>query len=596
MKKAKYFFSLFLRAELRKGIWVLALAFLVALFEIIGVASIMPFFAIIGNPKSIQTNKTLHSIYNTFHFKSSQEFILALGVAMVVFIFISNFIRAFSVAVNNRYISVLRHSLQSRLLISYISQPYRYFLHKNTSELSKVMWNDTDCVISYVVTPFLQMATNIILLVFVTLFISIVQLKIALSIFSFVAVITLIFILFVKRKRNNSVVERGVAMKSSYITLNEVLGGIKDVKVFQTEESFITRFSASNRRYGQLWAKSATFSQTPKFLLESIAFGSLIAITLVILYTYNGDMGLVLPILVLYAFAGYKIIPAVQIIFVGIASLKQGWPSVGIIHDDLALVEALQKHPPFEDDLHFNHELKMQDVSFRYAGSERNILNHINLSIPCNSTIGIVGGTGAGKTTLIDILLGLHESYDGKILSDDVVIDGTNVGKWKEMIGYVPQTIFLTDASIAENIAFGQGADKIDMKEVVKAAETAKLHDFINNELPEGYQTIVGERGVRLSGGQRQRLGIARALYRNPRILILDEATSALDNQTESFVMEALELFKGHCTILIVAHRLTTIQNCDKIIVLQQGEITSEGSYDELRRNSKEFQELSLIK
>jgi ABC-type multidrug transport system fused ATPase/permease subunit len=231
---------------------------------------------------------------------------------------------------------------------------------------------------------------------------------------------------------------------------------------------------------------------------------------------------------------------------------------------------------------------------YRYPNSDRKILDGLDLTINCNSTVGIVGGTGAGKTTLVDLLLGLHEPESGTISVDSNVICHENIHAWKNMIGYVPQTIFLTDATIKENIAFGLGFDEIDFDNVERASKLASLDEFIMNDLPDQYNTIVGERGVRLSGGQRQRLGIARALYRNPKVLILDEATSSLDNITETYIIKALENIKGSCTIIIIAHRFTTIQKCDNIIILKDGQIVDEGIYNDLIETSKEFKKLSL--
>lgn len=594
-KKINYFFSIFLKAELAKGIWILSLTFLVALFEIIGIASMMPFFGIIGNPNTIQKSKVLSWLYKYFNFSSSLQFISFLGFSVIGIILLSNTIKGYSAYINNKYIGELRLSLQSRLLGNYINQPYSFFLNKNSSELNKIIWSDIEFVISYTVTPFIQIVSNGILLILVMIIIAVVQFQTAIILAIVVSIFLGLFILIVRNRDKNAAYERGEAAKGSFVILNEVLGGIKDVKVFQKEKSFIDKFFSQSKIYANLWAKSITLAQIPKFVLETMAFGILISVTLVILYT-NDDMGMILPILGLYAFAAYKIVPAVQVVFQGVASFKQGWPSLVQIHDDILMpIDPQFSKNPAQSCLSFENRISFNNLHFHYINSENCVLNGINFDIICNTTVGIVGGTGAGKTTLIDMILGLHKPTKGSIIVDDIVIDSENLSEWKNVIGYVPQHIFLTDATIEENIAFGIPKELINIEQVQNAARLASINDFIVNELPNQYQTMVGERGVRLSGGQRQRIGIARALYTNPKVLILDEATSSLDNLTESFIISALEKLNGTCTIVIVAHRFSTIQRCDKIVVLAKGKVVSEGNFDELATKSTEFKKLSLI-
>lgn len=593
--KINYFFSIFLKAELSKGVWILLLTFLVALIEIVGIASMMPFFGIIGNPNAIQKSKVLSWLYTYFNFSSSLQFISFLGFCVIGIILFSNAIKGYSACINNKYIAELRLSLQTRLLGNYIKQPYSFFLNKNSSELNKIIWSDIEFVISYTVTPFIQIVSNGILLILVMTMIAMVQLKTAIILGLVVSVFLGLFVIIVRMRDKNAAFERGEAAKGAFVVLNEILGGIKDIKVYQKEQGFSDKFFFNSKVYANLWAKSVTLAQLPKFVLESMAFGILISVTLVIIYTYN-DMGMILPILGLYAFAAYKIVPAIQVIFQGVASFKQGWPSLVQIHDDILLsIDPQFLSSTSKTCLPLKNLISFNNIYFQYVDSDNSILNGVNCEIQCNTTVGIVGGTGAGKTTLIDIMLGLHKPKSGNLKVDNNIIDFENLSEWKNMIGYVPQQIFLTDASIEENIAFGIPKELINFEQVQNAACLASIDDFIENELPNKYNTIVGERGVRLSGGQRQRIGIARALYTNPKVLILDEATSSLDNLTESFIINALEKLNGKCTIVIVAHRFSTIQRCDKIIVLANGKVVSEGKFEELTLHSNEFKKLSLI-
>lgn len=596
IRRVRYFSSIFLERELRRGIRPLIFAFFVAILEILGIASMMPFFAIISNPNSVFTNRILSTLYKELNFSSVQQFILFLGFAVIGIILFSNSIKTYAAFLNNKFLSFLRQSLQSRLLKSYVNQPYKFFLNSNTSELNKVIWSDIEFVISYVVTPLMLIFANASLLLLILVLISVIQFTVAISIIAFVSFFGLLFGWYLKTRDKNSAFERGEAAKKSYIVLNEVLGGIKDVKVFQKERSFTDKFDINNKEYARLWAKSTTISQVPKFVLETVAFSLLISIMLVMLFTLK-DMAVIIPLLGVYAFSAYKVVPAIQIIFQGVSSIKQGWPSVRLLHSNLAIgnrspeiVEAAT------ESIVFNHSIELSKIHYRYPDAEKDVLDDLNVIISCNSTVGIVGGTGAGKTTLVDMLLGLHEPDKGSILVDSISLDQHNMYAWKNIIGYVPQQIFLTDASIIENIAFGLSADDINMEAIIEASKLASFHDFVINELPEGYNTIVGERGVRLSGGQKQRLGIARALFRKPQLLILDEATSALDNVTESYIINALEKIKGTCTVLIIAHRFSTIQKCDNIIVLKKGRIIEEGLFEDLMSTSNEFKKLSLIK
>ncbi|MBV9988367.1 MAG: hypothetical protein JO301_11865, partial [Chitinophagaceae bacterium] len=400
MKRVAIFFSIFLRKELKKGAAILALAFLVSLLEIVGVAAMMPFFAIIGNPESIQRSRILQKLYVGFGFTSTQRFILALGIGVIVLILLSNLVKGISAYVNNKYIAEIRTSLQNRLLDTYVHQPYKYFLSKNSSELSKIIWSDTEFIISYAVTPFILVFTNFMLLLLVVTLIAVVQFKAAVLMISVISVFLLVFLFFMKRGKSNAAVERGEASKGSFIAVNEVLGGIKDVMVFQQERNFLDRFLVFAKRYNVLWARSMTIAMMPKFILETVAFGLLISVTLVIFYTYN-DMGVVLPILGLYAFAAYKIIPAAQIIFQGLASVKQGWPSIMIVHNDLRSGTTGRKKDIHQSTgLRLHHQIELQGIGYSYPDTQRPVLSDINLSIPAKSTIGIVGGTGAGKTTL----------------------------------------------------------------------------------------------------------------------------------------------------------------------------------------------------
>ena len=306
----------------------------------------------------------------------------------------------------------------------------------------------------------------------------------------------------------------------------------------------------------------------------------------------RGDITNVLPVIALYAFACYRLMPAVQKIFVNITNLKVVGPSINSLYEDLKKLKR-SKNYENKEFLKLEKEIKLKNISYNYPNSSRTVLKNINLNIPVHQTIGIVGETGSGKTTTVDIILGLIEAQDGSLEVDGKVIDKDNKRAWQNSIGYVPQQIFLADDTISANIAFGKKDNEINQDDVERASKIANLHEFVVNELPLKYQTIIGEKGVRLSGGQRQRIGIARALYNRPELLVFDEATSSLDNLTEKKVMEAIYNTKNKITKILIAHRLTTVKKCDKIFLFDKGNLVKEGTYEELIKISEKFRAIA---
>jgi ABC-type multidrug transport system fused ATPase/permease subunit len=302
----------------------------------------------------------------------------------------------------------------------------------------------------------------------------------------------------------------------------------------------------------------------------------------------TGNITTVLPAIALYAFAGYRLMPAIQKIFMSITTLRVTGPAITSLYNDLKKLN-LKIDQNQNNDFFFNKSIKLNNIFYSYPKSSRTALKSVDLTIPAYASVGIVGETGSGKTTVIDIILGLLEAQKGVLEVDGKIINNENRTAWQSLIGYVPQQIYLADTSVSENIAFGLDVEEINHENVERAAKIANLHEFIINELPSQYQTTIGERGVRLSGGQRQRIGIARALYHKPKLMIFDEATSALDNTTERSVMEAMYNEDYKTTKILIAHRLSTVKKCDKIFLFDKGELKHEGNYQDLLKNSDKF-------
>jgi ABC-type multidrug transport system fused ATPase/permease subunit len=330
----------------------------------------------------------------------------------------------------------------------------------------------------------------------------------------------------------------------------------------------------------------------PRFVLEAIAFGGMLSVVLYLM-ARSGSFVSALPIIALYVFAGYRLMPALQQIYAGLVRLRFAGPALDALHADLMSLKPADATDADTEAMLLRQAIKLANIQFGYPNAKEPALKGINLNIPANGTIGLVGATGSGKTTTVDIILGLLEPHEGTLTVDEKVINASNLRQWQKAIGYVPQQIYLADDSVAANIAFGVEPSRIDQAAVEHAAQIANLHDFVVNELPEGYATAVGERGVRLSGGQRQRIGIARALYHKPQVLILDEATSALDSLTEQAVMDAVSNLGNEITIILIAHRLSTVRQCDQIYLLDKGKVKAQGTYDQLMRNDDIFRAMA---
>ena len=575
----------------RKGaVYLLIMVLAMALIEMLGIASIMPFIALLTNPEIINTNSFINFAYqkvSIIGIKNEHEFLIAVGFFVFSLLIISISFKALTTYFQTRYIKLCEYSLSKRLMERYLYQPYSWFLNRNSSYIGKTILSETSNVIGKGLSPMISLISNII--VTFTLFIMLLYVDPILTMIVAITVsgfYVLVFILI--RKLLNKVAKKNFkANEIKYRVLLEAFSASKEVKIGGLEQIFINRFTKPARYMAYNSALVDIISQFPRFTLEAISFGGLLLVILFYMLATNDITG-VLPIIAVYAFAGYRLMPAIQKIFVSLTSLRMAGPAIQSLHKDLKNLN-YQIENNRQGRLKFENNLKLKNIFYTYPKSSRTILKNINLVIPAYSTIGVVGATGSGKTTTIDIILGLLEAQKGTLEVDGKIIDNRNRRAWQNSIGYVPQQIYLSDTTIYENIAFGKDVDKINKKDVEDAAKIANLHNFIINELPMKYQTTVGERGVRLSGGQRQRIGIARAVYHKPQLLIFDEATSALDNITEKEVMEAVHNTDHKITKILIAHRLSTVKKCDKIFLFDKGELKGEGSYQELIKTSSEF-------
>ena len=580
--------SLLTPMEQRKALGLLVMIIFMAILDVAGVASIMPFMAAIANPNVIKTNSTLAFFYYALEFKDSHSFMLFLGVVVIIFLVMSLAFKAYATYVQLRFGLMREYSIGRRLIEGYLHQPYIWFLNKHSANLGNVILSEVNQVIGSAMTPMMTMIAQGLLSISMLGLLVAMDPLLALIIGSALG-ITYAIIYYVMRGflyRIGS--ERVQANQARYKIVNEAFTGVKEIKVGGFEDTYVGLFSIPAESYAKNHASIQVLVQIPRFAVEAVAFGGML---LVVLYLVSGKGGFEsgLPLIAVYSFAGYRLMPALQMVYASIVQLRSADAALEVLNQDLNSLPPYEFEVMNESVLRFINNIKLDNICFAYPFANKNSLEGVSLNIPVRTTIGLVGSSGSGKTTTADLILGLLVAKTGTFSVDGIEINASNRRSWQRGIGYVPQQIFLTDDSIAANIAFGIPNEKINMKAVERAAQMANLHDFVSNELAEGYYTTVGERGVRLSGGQRQRIGIARALYHNPQLLILDEATSALDNLTELAVMEAVKKLGGNITIIIIAHRLSTVRACDQIYLMQKGEVIAHGKYDELIKYNEQF-------
>ncbi|MCC5873597.1 MAG: ABC transporter ATP-binding protein [Gammaproteobacteria bacterium] len=564
--------------ERRRGLLVLVMVLMMALLETAGVASVMPFLSVLGNPEVVESNPVLATVYKRFGFESVDSFIIALGVAAFFLILFSALFRTLTHYVMNRYVEMRRHSIGERLLETYLRQPYAYFLDRHSSDMAKSILSEVDQLVSTVLRPGIDMvAYMVVTLALVTLLI-VIDPWLAAGVAAVIGSTYSAIYLTVRGILGRVGRDRAQANRERFTAAGEALAGIKDIKLLGREQAYLSRFRGPSIRQASHQATNRTLSLVPKYLVEAIGFGGVIVLTLVLFATQGGatgtGLGGVLPLLGLYVFAGYRLLPAAQHIYKGVASLRFGVAAVDGIYEDLQQRSALEDIPRRRiDPILPKESVALTNVSYTYPNAPRQALRNIDLSIPIGTSLGLIGTTGAGKTTLVDLILGLLRPTNGAIAVDGRPVTDTEIPAWQRALGYVPQDIFLTDSSVAENIALGIPSAEIDYDQVVRCARMAQVHDFVTCELPGQYDAVIGERGVRLSGGQRQRIGIARALYHDPAVLVFDEATSALDIATEEAVMEAIDALKDQKTVILVAHRLSTVRQCTQIVRLEAGAV-----------------------
>jgi ATP-binding cassette, subfamily B, bacterial PglK len=551
-----------------------------AIFETLGVASILPYMSLLTMPDSELSQRVFDYATHLTGETARDQLVVYVGCAVLVGVVFGSLLSGLSTWYALRFSMIRIHAMSQRILVSYLGRDYEFFIQRNSSTLLKNLLSEVGNVVGGVMTPLIQMSTRIIVVVLLTFLLFFVNFKVAaISVGVFLGIYVSIYI-FTRHTLSRMGAESVAANDARYQTLTELFSGIREVKLWNKEKYYFSLFSRASEHFADMNSRSQLIALVPRYALEILAFGGMVIVTIVLAST-GKNFSNYIPLLSLYAAAGYKLLPSLQQVFVNLSAIRFSAASLNALVEesktwllaDASLQQAVLKCP----ERHLNREIRFEDVTYCYPGSDEAAVGPLNLNIPAFCTTGIVGASGAGKSTLLDLMLGLLQPSSGCIFIDDQVLDAVSRQNWAAVVGYVPQSIYLTDGTVAENIAFGTPSGDIDLVAAAAAARAAQVYDVID-ALPEKFQTRLGERGLRLSGGQRQRIAIARALYRNPEILIFDEATSALDSETEEAVMEAVRSLAHQRTIVIVTHRHSTLRDCEWIYSLEGGKLVKAGS------------------
>lgn len=587
-----------LDAREKRNAWiVLGVIVLAALSSAAMVGSVMPFLSVLADPERIRDVPALAWAYEAGSFTSDYGFLVALGGASLAVIVLSNGLQILRTWAVSRYALMRIYTLSHRLLATYLRQPYEFFLDHHSGEMSTQILAESHEAVNLFFRPAgeaIAASFTIVAIIAVLLWVNPIVAIIAFAVLgSLYGATFLVSRQIIKRAGEI----RAASNRERFRLANEALGGIKDIKLLGREATYVDRYRAPARRVASAIISVQVFGEIPQYVMQAVGFGGIILLCLFLLdptgLVSGQALSGILPLLGIFAFAGQRLLPELSRLYRALTLLNAGGAAVAAVHRDLSgeIGGVLPRSLPAP--LGLKQELRLENVSYSYPSADHTGLTDVSLSIRAGEKIGVVGTTGAGKTTLADLVLGLLRPKEGRLVVDGIEITRENLRLWQQTVGYVPQDIFLTDASVAENIALGLAPADIDCGQLRRAALIAQIDALVTEELPQGYDTVVGERGVRLSGGQRQRIGIARALYHDADLIVFDEATSALDNLTEREVMSAIEALPGDKTILMIAHRLSTVKTCDRLLVLDNGRLTGFGQWEVLIETNPSFRKIA---
>ena len=573
-----------------------ALMLLAAAVEVVGIGMIPAFVAIVADPDRVMQHEVVGNLLVFLGITSSRELLLWGGaMLMVVFIIKNTYLIAYY-HIEARYTYSRFYRISHRLMSSYMQAPYTFHLQRNTAELLRNTSQEARLLIDKVIKPLLILSKEVLMCLGIIIFLLVLEPVITLVVFLLLGSSVGGFLMFTQKRMKKYGKEEQMHRRGLIKALNQGIGGIKDARVLNREAEFIEKFRYATFRSSILMRAQAFISKIPKPIVETIAVGGIMLIAVLMVLQGRG-IATIIPVLTLFGMATVRLMPALQQITGALTRLRYNIVVIDPLYNDIyelaeyrkKFLADRKKHEPVK----LEQTIQADNICYHYPGSDEWALDGVSFTIKKGQSVAFTGPSGAGKTTIVDVLLGLLEPVEGNILLDGKDIQD-HLSAWQRNIGYIPQFIYLSDETLRSNIAFGIPEDKIEDEKIWEALRLANLDEFVQ-KLPLGLDTIIGERGVRLSGGQRQRVGIARSLYHDPQVLVMDEATSALDNTTEKQIIKAIEQLRGDRTIITIAHRLTTVMNCDVIYYMRDGKIESEGTYEELILKNEQFRNLAEV-
>ena len=587
-------FFLLLTASQRKSFFIFQFLIIIMSFiEIASIISITPFMALVADPTILSQENLLAKIYLKSNLES-YEFIFYLGLVVLFFLTISTIVSMIITWRLSMFAAKIGTDIANRLYSHYLDQDWLFHTKESSSHLTKKIATESVRVGNEIVAPLMQMNARFILVFFILIVMFLYDPFIVIfgSIIFISAYITLFKYVRGSIEKNGKIISNMLTKR--FKLLANGFGGIRDILLLGRSGYFKNEFNKSSDNLAYSEGTIVGIGRVPRYLIELLAFGSMIALVLYLIKTSNSDLSIILPILSVYGLAVMKLLPSLQIIYNSLAIVKGNLSAYEAIKEDLKRINIsrINKNDSTKPVWSKHNEIILKEATFTYPGKKSPALDNISLKIKPNALVGFVGTSGSGKSTIADLISGLIIPKHGKVIIDGIPLDEQNIKLWKKKIGFVSQSIFLTEGTIAENIAFGVSEDLIDYNQIEKALKLANLYEFVSN-LDKGVYSKVGERGIQLSGGQRQRIGIARTLYYDADILIFDEATSALDGITEKIIMDSIKDFTGKKTLILIAHRLATIKKCDEIFMMENGKIVDHGEYKYLLDNNKKFKKMS---
>ncbi|UYI78217.1 MAG: ABC transporter ATP-binding protein [Fusobacterium varium] len=559
-KKIKKLFS---KEEIKKLLGITIFSVIISLSEVVGLSTIVPFMAMVTNQNIIFENRYLKLIYNFFNFESTKNFIFYFGITIVIIFLIKNILNIFFNYVLVSFTRNNYYKFTNRLMNNYLKYPYQNFVKKNSNDLIKNITIEANWVV-VLIQNCLMMVSEICVVVFIYIVMLYVDLKITLFVSIFMGINILLIKYFLISKVKKWGKDRFDATQEYYQIIGSTFGNYKFIKLQSDDKSILNNFKTSCKKYTEVDKKYTFVQPVPRLILEFLGFSIVVVLIIfsVMLYDENG-LAKIMPVISVFFIGLYRILPSVNRIINYYQVVVFYRKSLDIIAEELeSEIENIENNP-----IEFNKKIELKDICFEFEEGKE-VLKNISLSIFKGEKVAFVGESGSGKTTLVDLITGLYKPKNGSIYLDNIKLEDKNIGYWRQSIGYIPQEVYLFDGTIADNVVFNR---EYNEKKLIESLKKARIWEFLKKK--EGIRTIVGDRGIMLSGGQKQRIAIARALYDNPDILVLDEATSALDNETEEEIMKEIYDVSKDRTLIIVAHRLTTLKDCDRIFVINNRKI-----------------------